>query len=79
MNPGVADEAGQTARSVVSSLKESPMTLALVVFNVIFIGSVFWLARENRANLDHVISTLLTQQDKAMTMLYNCLPQPDKH
>jgi hypothetical protein len=43
MNPGVTEEAGQTARSLVSSLATTPMILALVVFNLFYIAFSTWL------------------------------------
>ena len=38
MNPGVTEEAGQTARSLISSLSSTPMILAVLLFNVAYIG-----------------------------------------
>jgi hypothetical protein len=38
MNPGVTEEAGGTARALISSLASTPMILALVTFNLFYIG-----------------------------------------
>ena len=38
MNPGMAEEAGSTARVLVSSLATTPVVLASVVFNLFYIG-----------------------------------------
>jgi hypothetical protein len=43
MNPGPVEETGQTARALVSSLATTPMVLALVVFNLFYIGFSTWL------------------------------------
>jgi hypothetical protein len=43
MNPGVTEEAGGTARTLISSLASTPVILALVVFNVIYIAASVWL------------------------------------
>lgn len=44
MNPGgPVEEAGYTARTLVSSLATTPMILALVVFNMFYIGFTTWL------------------------------------
>ena len=43
MNPGITEETGQTARSLVSSLATTPMILALVVFNLFYIGMTTFL------------------------------------
>lgn len=37
MNPGLPEEAGKVATSVVESLKVQPVSLALIVLNVIFL------------------------------------------
>jgi len=43
MSPGPVEEAGSTARALVSSLATTPMILALVVFNIFYIGFSTWL------------------------------------
>jgi hypothetical protein len=43
MNPGVTEEAGGTARTLIQSLASTPMILALVVFNLFYIGMTTWL------------------------------------
>ncbi len=46
MNPGPVEEVGSTARSLVSSLATTPMILALVVFNLFYIGFSSWMQHE---------------------------------
>jgi hypothetical protein len=46
MSPGLTDEAGNTARTLISSLATTPMILALVVFNLFYIGMTTWLQLE---------------------------------
>jgi hypothetical protein len=43
MNPGTVEEAGSTARTLVTSLATTPVVLALVVFNLFYIGMTTWL------------------------------------
>jgi hypothetical protein len=43
MNPGITEEAGGTARTLISSLATTPMILALVVFNLFYIGMTTFL------------------------------------
>jgi hypothetical protein len=43
MNPGVTEEAGSTARTLISSLASTPLVLALVLFNLFYIGMTTWL------------------------------------
>jgi hypothetical protein len=39
MNPGPTEEAGNTARTLITSLASTPVVLALVVFNCIYLAS----------------------------------------
>jgi hypothetical protein len=43
MNPGVTEEAGSTARSLIGSLATTPMILALVVFNLFYIAMTTYM------------------------------------
>jgi hypothetical protein len=43
VNPGVVEEAGGTSRTLITSLASTPMILALVVFNLFYIGMTTWL------------------------------------
>jgi hypothetical protein len=43
MNPGVTEEAGGTARTLIQSLASTPVILALVVFNLFYIGMTTYL------------------------------------
>jgi hypothetical protein len=40
---GTTEEVGTTARTLISSLASTPMILALVVFNLFYIGFSTWL------------------------------------
>ena len=43
MNPGTPfEEAGETARSVIESFKSTPVALAILLFNVILLGGLFY-------------------------------------
>jgi hypothetical protein len=43
MNPGAIEEGGSTARTLISSLATTPMVLALVVFNLLYIAGTTYL------------------------------------
>jgi hypothetical protein len=43
MNPGITEEAGGTARTLIASLASTPVILALVVFNLFYIGMTTYL------------------------------------
>jgi hypothetical protein len=54
MNPGGAVEEGaKVATSVVESLKGEPISLALIVMNVIFVAGIAWWAHEINIRTTH--------------------------
>jgi hypothetical protein len=66
MNPGPVEEAGSTARVLVSSLASTPVVLALVVFNLFYIGLTTWLQikqgerfTENQATWERMVEKAL--------------------
>ena len=59
MAPGVTDEAGKTARTVVDALKTTPAVLALVVFNVLFIGTIAWVQHQNGQRWERLMTQTL--------------------
>jgi len=72
MSPGVAEEGGKIAVSVIDSMKSQPMLLAMVIFNVIFVAAVFWGVKDHRAQTAELIKIMLAQSDKAQTLLAQC-------
>jgi hypothetical protein len=67
MNPGPIEEAGSTARQLITGLATTPMILALVVFNLFYIGFSTWLQHEqgkrfteNQATWERLTEKLLT-------------------
>jgi hypothetical protein len=74
MNPGIQEEAGQTVRTLVGSLKDSPITLALVLFNLIFILVIYFATRENRAAMDRTMTEMLKQNAHMVDLLAKCSP-----
>jgi hypothetical protein len=61
MNPGVGQEAGQTARTVVEALKTTPAVLALVIFNLLFLGAVVYIQHTNGERWQALLETTLKQ------------------
>ena len=52
MNPGLTEEATKVATTTVEALKQTPMTLALVIFNVMFMFLMVYLSVKNGARWD---------------------------
>jgi len=61
MNPGISEEAGETARTVVSALKSTPAILALVIFNLLFMGAVVYIQHTNGARWTELFELTLKQ------------------
>lgn len=59
MNPGVTEEAGETARTVVAALKSTPAILALVIFNIMFMGVVVYVQHTNGERWHELLQTTL--------------------
>jgi hypothetical protein len=56
MNPGVTEEAGKTAQTVVEALKTTPALLALVIFNLIFLFMMGYLSVKSGDRLEREIA-----------------------
>jgi hypothetical protein len=69
MNPGgPVEEAGSTARSLIGSLASTPMILALVVFNLFYIGFSTWLQHEQGTRFTENQATWERVVEKAMAL-----------
>jgi len=80
MNPGsIEEEGGETARSLISGMKDSPLTLALVLFNLAFIGIVGYGSFKEREWRTEIFDRMAAAQAKYADMLYNCTPNPKGH
>lgn len=76
MNPGPVEEGGKVATALVESLKAQPAILAILVFNLILMGLVYFSTKEFRSLNERVISTLLTQQKDMVDMIGRCVVVP---
>jgi hypothetical protein len=52
---GISEEASKIAATTVEALKQTPMTLALVIFNVLFIGAMVYVSIKTSERWDHEI------------------------
>jgi hypothetical protein len=76
MNPGIGEEGGKVATSLITNLHDSPLTLALVLFNMAFIFVIYLSVRDQRGAEEAFQNRLFDQQAKSMEMLYHCSPLP---
>jgi len=62
MSPGgPVEEAGDTARTIVTALKSTPAILALVLFNLSFMGIVAWIQKSNGDRWQTLLELTLKQ------------------
>lgn len=70
MNPGLSEEAGKVAVTVVDSLRSQPISLALIVLNVIFLVVGYFILSKvsDRAAAD------MLRADELIAKLVQCAP-----
>jgi hypothetical protein len=56
MNPGVSEEASKAVVSTVEALKSTPVVLALVIFNLLFMAGVVYISIKTGERWDKEIS-----------------------
>jgi hypothetical protein len=54
---GATEEAGKAAQSAIEALKSTPVVLALVLFNVLFMGLMTWTSHESGNRYERLIET----------------------
>lgn len=74
MTPGPIEEGGETVRTLISSMKESPITLALVLFNLCLLVLLYFNGVSARASTERLYMTMMEQEKRTAEMLYNCAP-----
>jgi hypothetical protein len=73
MNPGgISEEAGGTARTLISSLATTPMVLALVVFNLFYIAATTWFQMKQGERFTENQAVWERMTERAMTF---CAPK----
>lgn len=61
MNPGAGEEIGKAANSTIDALKTTPIVLALLFFNVVFMGLTFWTSQTTGERFERVVTAALKQ------------------
>jgi len=68
MNPGPIEETGKVAIGVVDALKSQPITLAMVLFNMVLLVVVYFGIKNMRDHQSKVLEAIFEHTDR----LYNC-------
>ena len=53
---GVGEEASKTAQTVVEALKSTPLVLALVIFNILYMALTGWAVHEGGNRWERLLS-----------------------
>lgn len=73
---GPVEEASKVATSVVDTMKNQPMTLALVIFNLLFAILVFLGSKDFRANQLKLMSMMIEMTGQSQQLLAKCIIPP---
>jgi hypothetical protein len=71
VNPGMVEEGATTARTLISSLASTPMILALVCFNILYIALTTYLQIKQGERFTESQATWERLTEKAMS---SCQP-----
>lgn len=74
MNPGAAEEVGKAAGIFMGVMKDQPLSLALVVMNVLLLGLFFYVTHLATANRGNELQMIFAAQKEVQQLLYNCSP-----
>ena len=79
MNSGVTEEVGKVAGGFVSSLKDQPLSLALVVMNLAMLVFFYFLLSTVASQREREVTQLHQEQKDVREMLGKCIvPERDR-
>jgi len=73
---GPVEESAKVAHTLIDSMKSQPMTLALVIFNLMFAILVFLGSKDFRANQLKLMSMMIELSGKSQDLLAKCIVPP---
>lgn len=73
MNPSLHEEVGQTARSVISVMAESPLSLALVVMNFALVAFLFYSNSQVLTQRQSALSQIVDWQQRTDQLMASCV------
>lgn len=62
---GVTEEASKTAQTVVEALKSTPLVLAIVIFNILYMVLTGWAVHEGGARWERLLTAMLQNCEAA--------------
>ena len=76
MNAGITEEAGLSARSAIDALKSTPVVLALVIFNIVYMSLGAWQAVADRTRQTEMVKAWAAEHRDTTTLLARCIVPP---
>lgn len=73
---GPAEEGAKIASSLIGNLKDQPVTLALILFNLIFVAAVYFSGLDVRDHQEKLMDQMLEMNNKTQGILLNCIVPP---
>lgn len=76
MNPGISEEVGKATGVFMTIMKDQPLSLALVIMNVLLLGLFFYVI-QTATNVRHKeMDRIFEAQAETNKLLFNCVPGP---
>jgi hypothetical protein len=76
MNPGVTETVGDTAKSAIDALKSTPVILALVIFNALYMALGAWQNLKDTDTRSELLKTWSAEHMRTSELLSRCVVDP---
>lgn len=74
MNPGVGEEVGKATGVFMQIMKDQPLSLSLVVMNVLLLGLFFYVIQTATGVRQKEMDRIFEAQSETNKLLFNCVP-----
>src|SRR6266576_196210 len=74
MNPGAAEEVGKASSAFMGIMKDQPLSLALVVMNIMLLGLFFYVIQTATGVRQKEMDRIFEAQSETNKLLFNCVP-----
>lgn len=75
MNPGAGEEIGKASSAFMAIMKDQPLSLALVVMNIMLLGLFFYVIQTATGVRQKEMDRIFEAQSETNKLLFNCVPQ----
>jgi uncharacterized membrane protein len=74
VNSGPAEEVGKAANTFMDVMKSQPLSLALVVMNILLLILLYYIAQASKDTRRQEFDVLVSQQKEMSQLLFKCVP-----